>query len=156
MLGPRSPGVSLTSDRKIVQSPKAPHHSYVCIEDPSHTQITLPPLKLHDPIAHALEESYIASTHVRCKLSLFLSFSCMSQSRVCVCLTSAHSVAQHHGKSTDYMSCTRTHVCFVDAFKLGVYLSSLLYLSCLLVHTVVLFANHAFTNMGRPMHPWLH
>ena len=64
MLGPRSLGVSLTSNHEIVQSPKVPHHSFLCIEDPSHKHITLPPLKLHDPISHALEESYIASTHV--------------------------------------------------------------------------------------------
>lgn len=74
MLGPRSLEVSLTSDDEIVQSPKAPHHSSVCIEDPSHIQITLPPLKLHNPISHALEESYIASNCSRCKLSLFLWF----------------------------------------------------------------------------------
>jgi len=70
--------VSLTSDHEILQSPKALHHSSVCIEDPSPTQITLPPLKLHDPITHAFKESYSTRTHSRCKLSLFLSFSCMS------------------------------------------------------------------------------
>ena len=116
----------------------------------------LPPLELHDPISHALEESYIASTCARCKLSLFLSFACMSQSRVCVCLIAAYSVAQHHDMSMDYMSCTCTHLCSVDTFKLGVCLSSLLYLSCYLVRTAVLFANHAFTNMGRPMRWQLH
>ena len=62
MSSPRSLGVSLTSDHEVVQSPKAPHHSSVCNEDPSHTQTTLPPLELHDPIAHTLEETYIAST----------------------------------------------------------------------------------------------
>jgi len=35
MLGPLSLGVSLTSNQKTVQSPKAPHHSSICIEDPS-------------------------------------------------------------------------------------------------------------------------
>ena len=63
MSGPRSLRVSLTSNHETVQSPKAPHRLFLCIEDPPHTQITLPPLELHDPIAHALEESYIASTH---------------------------------------------------------------------------------------------
>lgn len=62
MSGPRSLGVSLTSDQEIVQSPKDPHHSFVCIEDQCHTGIILPPLELHNPITHALEESYIAST----------------------------------------------------------------------------------------------
>ena len=103
MSGRLSLGVSLTSDHEIVQSPKAPHHSFVCIEDPSHTQITLPPLELHDPIAHALEESYIAGTHARRKLSLFLLFACMSQLRVCVFLTVACSFAQNHDKSMDFM-----------------------------------------------------
>ena len=87
MSGPRCPKVGFTSDQEIVQTPKAPHHSSVCIEDQSHTQIMLPPLELHDPIAHALEESYIAGTRAQHKFYLFLSFSCMSQSRVCVFLT---------------------------------------------------------------------
>ena len=63
MSSPLSLEVSLTSDHEIIQLLKDPHHSSIGIEDPSHTQITLPPLKLHDPISHALEESYIASTH---------------------------------------------------------------------------------------------
>jgi len=63
ILGPCSFGVSFTFDHEIFQSPEAPHHSYVCIEDQSHTQIILPLLELHDPITHALEESYIASMH---------------------------------------------------------------------------------------------
>jgi len=78
MSGPHYPDVGFTFDQEIVQSPDTPHHSSICIEDQSHTQIMLPPLKLHDPIAHALEESYIASTCAQCKLSLFLSFARMS------------------------------------------------------------------------------
>ena len=105
--------------------------------------------------AHALEESYTASTLAQHKWSTFLTFSCMSQSRECIHSTSAHSVAQFHGKSTECMSCAFTHVCSVDAFKLRVCLPSLLYLSCLLVRKAVLFANDAFTNMGRPMRQWL-
>ena len=62
MSGPCCPEVGFTSNQEIVETPKAPHHSSVCIEDQSHTQIMLPPLKLHDPITHTLEESYIAST----------------------------------------------------------------------------------------------
>lgn len=50
MLGPHSLGVSLTSNHETVQSPKAPQHSSICIEDPSHTQITLPPLELTFPL----------------------------------------------------------------------------------------------------------
>ena len=61
MSGPRSLGVSLTSNHEIVQSPKAPHQSSVYIEDPSHSQIALRPLDLHDLVSHALEESYIAN-----------------------------------------------------------------------------------------------
>ena len=59
MSGPHCPEVCFTSDQKIVETPKAPHHSSVYIEDQSHTQIMLPTLELHDPIAHALEESYM-------------------------------------------------------------------------------------------------
>jgi len=62
MLGPHYPEVRFTSYQEIFQTPKAPHHSFVCIEDQSHTQIMLPPLKRHDPITHALEESYIENT----------------------------------------------------------------------------------------------
>lgn len=78
MSSPRALGVSLISDHEIVQSGKAPHHSYVCIKDPFHTYITLPPLELHDHIAHALEESYVTNTRSKCKLSLFPFFTCMS------------------------------------------------------------------------------
>jgi len=117
MSGSHSLWVSLTSNHETVQSPKAPHYSSVCVEDPSHTQITLPPLELHDPIAHALEESYIASTRSRRKLSLFLSFACMSQSRVCFCFKVARSVTQHHDKSMDCPSCTCTHLCPVGTLK---------------------------------------
>ena len=133
MLGPHSLGIILTSNHETVQSPKPPHHSSICIEDPSHTQITLPPLKLHDPIAHALEECYIANTHSQSKLSLFLLFAYMSRSRVYLCFKVAHSVTQHHEKSTDYLSCTCTHLCHVGTLKHKVWFSSLLYLSCLLV-----------------------
>lgn len=101
MLGPRYPEDGFTFDQEIVETPKAPHNSSVCIEDQSHTQIMLPPLKLHDTIVHALEKSYIESTCARCKLYLFMMFAFMSYSRVCVCLTTAHSVSQHQGKSTD-------------------------------------------------------
>jgi len=135
MSGPHSFGVSLTFDHEIFQSPKAPYHSSVCIEDPSHTHITLPPLELHNPIAHALDESYIASTCSRRKLSFLLSFSCMSQSRVCLCFKFPRSVAQHHDKSTDCLSCTCTHLCPVGTWKHELWLSSLLYISFLLVHT---------------------
>jgi len=40
--------------------------------------------------------------------------------------------------------------------KHRVCLSSLLHLSCLLVRTVILFANLSFTNMGQPICQWLH
>lgn len=78
MLGPRCPEVGFASDQEIVQTLKASHRSSICTQDQSNTQILPPPLELHDPIAHALEETYIASTHARCKLSLSLSFACMS------------------------------------------------------------------------------
>jgi len=37
MSGPHSLGASLTSNHEIVQSPEAPHHPFVCIEDPYHS-----------------------------------------------------------------------------------------------------------------------
>lgn len=85
MSGPHSPEVGLTSNQEIVQSPKAPHHPSVCIEDQSHTYIMLTPLELHNPIAHALEEYYIESTCARHKLSLFIYFTCMSQPGAFIC-----------------------------------------------------------------------
>ena len=85
MLGPHSLRVSLTSSQETGQSLKAPHHSSVCIKDPSHTWITSPPLEL------PLEESYIASTHVGCELPLFLFFCRISQSGVFLCFKVSHS-----------------------------------------------------------------
>ena len=134
MLGLRCHEVSLTSDQEIVELPKPPHHSSLCIEDQSNTQFVLPLPKSHDPISHALEESYTRRTLARCKLSLFLMFSYLSQSRECICLSSTHSVSQHHGNFIKYLSCSFTLFFSVDAFKLGVCWYSLLYLSCLLVH----------------------
>ena len=100
MSSPRYLEVGFASDQEIVETRKAHHHSMLCIQDQSNTQISLPPLELHDPMAHALEESYIASTLAQCKWSTFLTFACMSQSRECIHSTSVCSVAQHHGKST--------------------------------------------------------
>jgi len=156
MSGSHCPKVGFTSDHEIVETCKAPHHSSVCIEDQYNTQISLPPLELHDPISHALEESYSESTLAQRRWSTFIMYACISQSRVCIYLTSTRCVTQHHGMSRDHMSCTFTHFCFVDACKLRVCLSSLLYLSHLLVHTTMLFANHAFTDMDQPMCQWLH
>ena len=134
MSGPRYHEVGFTSNQEIIQSPEAPHHSSVCIEDKSYTKIMLPPLEMHDPIAHALEESY-TSTCARHKFSVFLSFACMSQSIVCLYLTSSCSVTRHRGKFLECISCAFTHFCSVDVCKLGVCLSSLLYFSHLLVRT---------------------
>jgi len=155
MSSPHSLGVSLTFDHETVQSPKAPHRSFICIEDPSHLHITLPPIK-HNPIAHVLEDSYIASTHMWRKLSLFLSFSCMAWSRAFLCFKVARSVTQHHNKSMDYLPWTCTQICPVGTLKHEVWLSSLLYLSCFLVRTTGLLADQAFTSMGLPMRWWLH
>jgi len=152
MSSPHCPEVGFTSDQEIAETPKASYHSSICIKDQYNTQITLPPPESHDPITHALEESYTISTLGRCKFSMFLTFACLSQSRECILLTSTRSVSHHHDKSTGCVLCAFTFFFSVDAFKLGVCLSSLLYLSCLLVCFIFLFANHAFTNMGQPMH----
>lgn len=64
MSSPRCPEVGFTSDQEIVETCKAPHHSLLHIEDQLNTQISLPPLESHDPIALALEESYTIRTLV--------------------------------------------------------------------------------------------
>ena len=56
----------------------------------------------------------------------------------------------------NYLSCTCTHLCPVGTMNHEVWLSSLLYLSCLLVHTTGFLTDQAFTNMGLPMGQWLH
>jgi len=96
MLGPRCLEVGFAFDQEIVQILKASHHSSICTQGQSKTQILLPPLELHNPVAHTLEESYIASTHMQRKLSLFLSFACMSQSKLFLCFKFARSVTQQH------------------------------------------------------------
>jgi len=156
MSGPRCPKGGFNSNQEIVEMRKVLHHSLLCIEDQPNTQISLPPLELDSPIAHAFEESYTTSTCAQRKWSTFITLSFMSQSRECIHSTFVRSVSQHHGKSTECMPCAFTPFCSVDACKLGVCLSSLLYISCLLVHIAVLFVNHAFTNMGHPMYRWLH
>lgn len=156
MSGPRCPEVGFTSGQEIVKTLKAPHHTLLCIEYQPNIQMSLPPLELHDPITRALEESYIESTHAQHKWSTFLTFSCMSQLKECIYSTSSHSEAQHHGNTIECLSCTFTHLCYVVVCKLRVCLSSLLYLSCSLVHKNILFANHAFTIMGQVMCQWLH
>lgn len=70
--------------QKIVETMKAPRHSFVYTKDQSNTQIFLPPPESHDPITHPLEESYTTSTLARRQLYLFLMFACLSQSRECV------------------------------------------------------------------------
>ena len=155
MSGPCFPEVDLTSSQEIVETLKVPHHSLRCIEDQPNNHISLPPLELHDPITHTLEESYTASTHAQHEWSTFLTFACMTQSRECIHSTSSHSVTQYHRSSTECMSCTLTHLCSVVACKIGVCLL-LWHLSCFLVRTTVLFTNHAFTNMGQPIHRWMH
>lgn len=153
---PRCPEVGFTSNQEIIETPKPPHHSYVCIEDQYHTQIMLPPLELHDPIACAFLESYIESTCVRCKLSLFF-FVWLHVIVKSMCMLSiytqcrtipwqVHELHVMHSRSFLFCGCIKITVC----------LSSLLYFSCLEVHTTLLFANHVFTNMGRPMHRWMH
>ena len=148
MSGPRCPKVSSTSNQKICEKIKVPHHSSICNKDQSNKQISLPPLEPHDPIAHELEESYTASTLAQRKWLTSLTFACISQSREYIHSTSARSATHHHGKSRECMSCAFTYFFFVDALKLRVYSYSSLYLSCMLVCVTARFMNHAFTNMG--------
>jgi len=139
MLGPRCPKVSSTSKQKICETPKAPHHSSLCIEVQSNTQNFLPPPESHDPITHALKELYTASKLARHKLSLFLMFSCLSQSRECAPLSSTCNVSQHHLKFVECLSCASTLFFVVETFKLGLCWPSLLNLSCSLVYMYILF-----------------
>lgn len=93
MSGPHLPELGFTSNQEIIETLNTPHHSLICIEDQENTQMSLPPLELNDFVAHALEESYTASTLGKPKWSTFLTFSCMSQSTECIYSTSSHSVA---------------------------------------------------------------
>jgi len=93
---------------------------------------------------------------VQHKWSNFLTFAFISRSRECIHSTSARSVSQHHGKSTECMRCAFNHFCYVGACKFGVCWFSLLYLSHFMVHTTRFLMYQAFTNMGQPMHWWLH
>ena len=74
MSGPHCSEVGFTFDHEIFQTLKAPHHSFVCTQDQYNTIILLPPRELHNPITHALEESYTSSTLVKHKWSTFLTF----------------------------------------------------------------------------------
>ena len=145
MPSPHYPEVSSTSNQKNFETPKAPHHFLLHIEDQPNTQISLPPPKSHDPIAHALEESYTANTLARHKLHLFLMFACLSQSRECACLSSTRSVSQHHVKSAKCLSCAFTLFFSVDVLELGACWSLLINLSSSLVYMHIF---HAFSNMG--------
>lgn len=78
MSGPYCLEVGFASSQEIVETLKDPHHSLFCIEDQPNTQISLPPLELHDPIDHPLEESFTASTHLHHKWYTFLT-SCHNQ-----------------------------------------------------------------------------
>jgi len=143
--------VDSTLDQKYFETPKAPHHSLVDIEDQSSSQNSHPPPESHDPIAHALEESYTTSTLAKHKFSFFLMFSRLSQPKECACLSSTRSVMHDHDTSTKFLSYAFILFFSVDIFKLRVCWYSLLYLSCLLVYTLVFIVNHSFTNMGQPM-----
>jgi len=84
MIGPHYIEVDSTSNQKFVETPTASHHSPVYIEDQSSSQSSHPPTKSHDPIAHALEESYTMSTLVKSMLSFFFMFNHLLRSKECV------------------------------------------------------------------------
>jgi len=144
--------VDSTLDQKSNETPKAPHHSPIYIEDQSSLEIPHPPPESHDPIAHALEESYTTRTFSKCKLSLFLIFSHVSWPKECTCLSSVHNVMHNHDTSAEFLSCAFILFFSVDIFKLEACWSSLLYFSCLLVYMLTFLINYAFTNIGQPMH----
>ena len=77
MSGPRYPKVSFNSNQEIVETPKAPHHSFVCFEYQSNTKISLPPLESHDPI--------VMHERNHTQWELLLSVSCLSFSCLLVC-----------------------------------------------------------------------
>ena len=74
MSGPRYVEIDSTLDQKFVETPKAPHHSPFFIEYQPTSQNSHPPPESHDPIAHALGESYTTSTLAKRKLSIFIMF----------------------------------------------------------------------------------
>lgn len=71
MEGSHNPKDISPSDKKSIESPQAPHHSHVCIENQRDPQISHPPSESNDPIAYALEESYVASHVAKQKFSSF-------------------------------------------------------------------------------------
>lgn len=156
MPSPHCLEVNSTSNKKSVETPQAPHHSHVYIEDQSSSQISLPPPESSDPIAHALEESYTTNTLLKRKFSSFFMFARHTRSKECTCLSSTHSVLQHHGTFAECLSCAFTLFFSVDTFKLQACWSTLSYLFCLLVYMLIFPVYHAFTNMGQPMPQWLH
>jgi len=156
MLGSCSPKVSSASDQETVESPQAPHHSLVHIENQSDLQISHPTLESHNPITHALEESYVANHVAKQKLSSFCMFSRLSISKECTCLSSAHNLIQHYGTSIECLSCAFTLFFSVDVSKLRLCWFTLIYLSCLLFCVNIFLVNHAFTYMCQNMHQWLH
>lgn len=62
MLGPHCLEASFIPNKRFVETPHAPHHSPIYIEDQFSLQISHPPPQSHDPITHELEESYTTST----------------------------------------------------------------------------------------------
>lgn len=143
--------VSSTTDQKSIETPQAPHHSLVHIENQFDLHILHPPPETHDPIAHALEESYVASHVAKHKLSYFCMFARLSRSKECTCLLYAYCVSPHHGTSIECLSCAFNLFFSVDTFKLRACWFSLFYLSCMLVCMNRFLVDHAFTNMGQPM-----
>lgn len=64
--------VSSTSDQKSAESPQAPNHSLVHIENKPISHFSYRPPEENDPIAHALEESYLSSIVTKQKIYFIL------------------------------------------------------------------------------------
>lgn len=148
MSGPHCLQASSTYNQEIFETPEARHHSSICTEDQPNTQISLHPLKSHDPIAQALEESYTLSVLAKHNVSVFIMFACMTKYKESACLSYARSMSQHHVKCIGCLSCAFNFLFSMDILELRSCWCALLYILCFLVHLIVLLANHAFTNMG--------
>lgn len=107
-------------------------------------------------ITQDLKEYYTMSMIAKHNMLVFLMFSCMSQPKECVCLPSTRNASQHHGMSVKCLFCALALFYYVNVLELGACWSSLIYISCSLVYMHIFPVNHVFTNMGQPMHHWLH
>lgn len=141
---------------RYFESPRAPHHSPIHIENQSNSRFSHSPPESHDPITHALEESYVASAIAKRKFCSFFMFYCLSSLKVCTCFSSTCNVTKHHDTSAACLSCSFNILFFVDTSQLRTIWFELFHLYCMLVCLNIFLGNHAITYTSQPMHWWPH